>query len=504
MKNKKLLIAIFSVVALIVVTITLTYAFWTLTKRQEESNVVKAGCIDFTITGESADIVLENQSAIYDAEGAKLTPYEFTLTNNCSKEVDYVINLESTGTSSSSLLATSVKVMFDTNLPKKLNEYKSVATTIENAYDSRAIAAGTLSARDEDGSNVKHALRVWISSDAPASEAGKIFKSKISVTAGQNVKEGKTLGDLILDHATINGYLKTTTPSFTAAIASNESGLYKNTTSEGDEYYFRGMAQNNYVKFGTYRIDTVLELHNYGTWKWFDEKVETGDSMYWRIVKINADGSIRLAYDGLKLVNNQVEHQATMAHGSYNDATDNIKYVGYVYDNNISSSIKKTIDTWYQTHLLSQYDKYIADSIFCNDRSISANDSTKFAAYDRLNAGAPTSECPDDYKLNVASGKLRYPIALLTADEMLMAGVLYGNATPNSYLNSKEFIWTMTPSSYASNVANMYRINRNGRIDSTALGSTYLRGIRPVINIKASVHFTGSGSVNDPYELVYE
>ena len=73
----------------------------------------------------------------------------------------------------------------------------------------------------------------------------------------------------------------------------------------GTSYYYRGNVTNNYVKFA---------------------------DKYWRIVRINGDGSIRVAYDGTEAHENGNEYGGAQIGSSvFNDGTDDNMYVGYMY-----------------------------------------------------------------------------------------------------------------------------------------------------------------------------
>ena len=65
-----------------------------------------------------------------------------------------------------------------------------------------------------------------------------------------------------------------------------KDGLFSLEDDYGLSYYFRGAVENNYIKFGTNA---------------------TGEEMWWRIIRINGDGSIRILYDGTQGWANGVE-----------------------------------------------------------------------------------------------------------------------------------------------------------------------------------------------------
>ncbi|MBQ6687259.1 MAG: hypothetical protein IJN03_01905, partial [Bacilli bacterium] len=237
-------------------------------------------------------------------------------------------------------------------------------------------------------------------------------------------------------------------------------------------YYFRGAPTNNYVKFGTYAKDTTLTVYDYNNWTTKEVEVASGTPMYWRIVRINGDGTIRMIYDGTSPVENGVSHTATIANTAYNTDYNEAKYVGYTYDVNgveTDSTIKSVVDDWYEEHLKENYEKYIADSIFCNDREIykyeylnedwSVTTDPNAAVYTNEYYGpmgrlgdnkAPELTCAnksDRYTTSesLGNGLLSNPVGLLTADEAYLAGGnnVAGNST--YYLYSNEMYWTSAP-----------------------------------------------------------
>lgn len=125
----------------------------------------------------------------------------------------------------------------------------------------------------------------------------------------------------------------------------------------GTSYYYRGNVQNNYVKFANF---------------------------YWRIVRINGDGSVRIIYDGtVAHANGEESTDRTIGNSKYNYSDIDNAYAGYMYGtpgsstyeethaNVNDSEIKKYIDTWYENNIkTSKYENYLVDNVFCNNRSI--------------------------------------------------------------------------------------------------------------------------------------
>lgn len=186
--KKKTRLAIIGVIAVLLVVIGLTYAYWLITKTQDGENVITTGCLNIDLVGKN-DILLENQFPLSDAEGAKLVPYEFTVTNLCSKETAYQINLESLETGTEELNANSIKVALnlkgDTNIVgAKLSSKATTEKTIEDALEARKLIVGTLAGASEDNTDdqVTYELRLWIDANAPISEMNHKFASKITAS----------------------------------------------------------------------------------------------------------------------------------------------------------------------------------------------------------------------------------------------------------------------------------------------------------------------------------
>ena len=70
--------------------------------------------------------------------------------------------------------------------------------------------------------------------------------------------------------------VNSTKPDFSQVATTNE-GIYSAEDDYGTSYYFRGAVDNNYIKWGTN---------------------SSGQDLYWRIIRINGDGSIRMIYQG--------------------------------------------------------------------------------------------------------------------------------------------------------------------------------------------------------------
>ena len=183
-----------------------------------------------------------------------------------------------------------------------------------------------------------------------------------------------------------------------------------------------------------------------------------------------------------------------------------------MFTNTNSSEIKQVIDTWYEKNMTS-YTEKLEDTIWCNDRTLYSGSlvgkdadagiqNFYFMAYNRVNVTySPSLECPnalrDGFTVSTDSGgngDLTYPIGLLTADEIRLAGG-YDNTY---YLYSGQDYWTLSPfGSFSKNVLG-FIIYSSGTLNNG--GISQFSGVRPAISLKKGTKaIDGDGTVENPY-----
>ena len=372
-------------------------------------------------------------------------------------------------------------------------------------------------------------------------------------------------------------------------VANTTGTLYKTNKTEDDSYvyYYSGNTTNNWVKFGTYQVDTIryrgTSSSDTDIYKEYDSLTEcqngnyfnkncstftysnAGDDMYWRIIRTNEDGSIRLLYAGTSPDTTEgyilrSAYNGLQVAGTGKGSED----TGYMYGgttsladnrtNTNNSIIKATIDNWYKNNLLNSYDKYISKSaIYCNDRSISSGswtntesttnpDDSAFynAAHARLSVNkSPSYKCganasngliessqsiEDKFSASTSgggNGQLKYPIALMTADEIAFAGNVYGLGMLSPYawfytnskgasIAGKEEWYTMTPNEVENSLVAMiytqFSYSTPFGVEKFAellpMGSYSQDSVvRPVISLSSCVKVTGTGTPENPYEI---
>ena len=341
-----------------------------------------------------------------------------------------------------------------------------------------------------------------------------------------------------------NNTVNETIPDFSKATTASEKGLYKadddyTATTGMKSYYFRGAVNNNWVQFG---------------------KDSSGKDIYWRIIRINGDGSIRMIYSGT--TDPKTDSSVTGSNGVYmagtgtqitvdstntfafNSSSSKAEYVGYQYierqqhgyrkcdgTNNASctvngntvynSTIKQKIDKWYAGTTLKDND-LIADQILCNDRSattsssgtpgeISGSMSTSttyyYGAYVRLVTNkSPKLTCTtasDKFTVNTSNGTgaLTYPVGLITADEVAMAGGNSGTGNSSYYLYTNQYYWSGSPYYFLSSYTYAYEfyVNSSGGLKYNRVNFTY--GARPVVSLSSKAKLSGNGTYNDVYTV---
>ena len=305
------------------------------------------------------------------------------------------------------------------------------------------------------------------------------------------------------------------TPDFSISACDDETcgthekGIFAIADSDGTSYYYRGSVDNNYFQFA---------------------------NLWWRVVRVNGDGTVRLIYDGTTPHKNG-ESSTDRQYGTsqFNTANNDNMYVGYMYTSGqanglgTSSTIKQANDAFYDAKLAS-YASYIdTNAGFCGDRSTlnlqsgvgTGNVTTYNKGYLRVVESDPSLACENASDLYTVSSStkgnkaLTKPVGLLTADEALLAGVgggvFDGNynhqpGNPNGYLTTGNYFWTMTPAGgYHPFGVTGWRsygffVNTSGFIDDHS--ATDALGLRPVINIKKDITISGNGTIANPYKIV--
>ena len=330
-------------------------------------------------------------------------------------------------------------------------------------------------------------------------------------------------------------------PNF-SVIADTEEGLYAAEDDLGTSYYFRGAVDNNWVKYGKYNQNMYNCNNQYvsenDTGESCTKIASSGDDMYWRIIRINGDRSIRMIYSGVTPPTESTKvvktSDTSLGNIPFNSNYNSAEYVGYMYTigqqhgTNESSDIKTYLDKWVADYTnLTATGTKIVDQIYCNDRTAStsevaysnANYTTLtswnstgtdyyYGSYGRLTQSkkSPVLTCPtasDKFTVNTSNGNgaLTYPVGLITADEVAMAGGIFDSDNSSYYLYTNQYYWLVSPFYFNSNTSRAFEFYVFPSGNVVADGVTHTSGARPVVSLSSKVKLSGSGTYNDVYTV---
>ena len=358
--KKRIVILVVSLIAITGIIVGVSYAFFSIGGSQEQANNFTSGCLNISLTSNSASINLTNTYPITDIEGLETTSYDFTITNTCSSETNYRINLESLNKQINSLGADYIKVALSSdtvdNVISKLSSNTSVTPEIDGAYESYNLYTGTLKGEE---SKTYH-LKLWIDYDATKEEAAnKTYQSKINVIASSTIDDSEILTseeilfdkspEFIMAEASVNmpkvKYCFSSDNICTPSLEPDEimdnrmrvfADHYKYKTKKvstvlGElevtpspnkiimcaqlDSTTKTVCSSVFVlnpgttSSESYRLDSVLVEgeDDYGTTYYFFEGTSTTvrsnnwlkfAGFYWNIVRINGNGSVRIIYAG--------------------------------------------------------------------------------------------------------------------------------------------------------------------------------------------------------------
>ena len=514
MKKKKIIIYS-SIIVLIVLTIILftTYAFIT-TKVSGNSSGKKYQAISKIIRIEYSDGKETLSSNINDTftPGSVITK-TFTVTNTGDDEIDYTIFLENVTNTFTRYNDITYELYDSSNTKIYEGIFPKTDNTISDTYKLKKNESTTYTLKviynnSEENQIVDSGKKI----DAKISFIGATLKNAILASA----KTAASTGDAT------RTTLGSTVTEFTSISGTNEHVLNNAPDDYGTSYYFRGNVTDNYVSFA--------------------DKI-------WRIVRINGDGTIRLILDDVAK-----DSSGNKISTVFNTGNNDNAHIGYMYGTvgsttyaathkNINdSTIKQAVDKWYEDNLKTNYEGFLADTLFCNDKTLASDGiggvttqlgyrfkETYYASTERLQYSSgttsittskPTFKCAEsatnDYSRftvdvatlsngNKTNGKLKYPIGLLTADEVSFAGAYKGGQTNKSYylynLSITSDWWLSSPNFYYGSDAGEWYVNCSyGYFDPQ--GVSFSNALRPSINLKAELLINGGdGTSSNPYTI---
>ena len=404
------------------------------------------------------------------------------------------------------------------------DDVESQSTSVSSRYQAYYITYGT----GWEANGTKFNLTgTAVTSDTYANSysslVGKYLVSNYIHNAGSSTAGTmKTTTNL----SSVYYVVSATSSSFTYKIISSN----KNTTEAllasteddyGTSYYFRGTVTNNYVEFA---------------------------NKCWRIVRVGGDGSVKLilhndntagAANPCDAANNSASaafarYSGTAYKSAFNTNEEDNAYVGFKYGtpgsntyeathaNTNKSTILTNLETWYEKNNLKNYEKVIADTVWCNDKTnvtdttydpseITPNglgygtNKTYYGATQRLvSASNSAGGTGPSLKCNGELSKITSKVGLITADELAYAGYAFNQNNTATYLQENAtdiWWWSLSPNFFSGSRANVWDVI--GSSGNFGGGDVFVTGgVRPSISLKPFTNVTGEGTSDKPYKVI--
>lgn len=179
-KRNKIIGVTIGLVIVAIVAVSISYAYWQVTKTQQDKNTMISACLDLDLTSETEGIKLQSGIPISDAEAALLTGYTFKVTNKCSYDIKYTIGLDALESTNNNYMDFKyVDVKLDDNAKSNYAALEDVVRDDVRASKKLSVAKVKANAANT------HTLRAWIDVNTPVDQNAKSFKGKIYITATQ-------------------------------------------------------------------------------------------------------------------------------------------------------------------------------------------------------------------------------------------------------------------------------------------------------------------------------
>ena len=488
MDKRKLIFTSLIVLALVVATLSITYAL--------NVNVTQNTTTDYDLSY-TFDIS-DNTTWTINLESGKTKIYEISITNPYSDSIKYGIVY---------------KMDNPTTMPD--NSLVGIVSTSENYSQGSINSNSTINVSIAVVNSSTSNMQVTLSVISGYKNGGELIipDGYTLITEEYEIVPSaakQTLTQLRLTRSwEMPDFSKT---SCSSGCEESTVGIYKTEDDIGTSYYFRGDVENNYVLFA---------------------------NKYWRIIRINGDGTIRMIYAGTSAHENGYDDSSTndmsIGTSAFNSSRGDNAYVGYMYGtagasdyatthaNTNNSTIKTVLDNWYVSNIKdTTNEQYVVDAIYCNDREIdSGTKDIVYKANNRLNTNkTPTLKCNqvnDRFTRETTvsgvtgNGALTYPIGLITADEVAYAGGIFNTSNSKYYLYTNNWFWTMSPYYFYAGVltpgpsghvmegaaAHEFRVEGD-------LSHDYVDGtiaVRPVISLSSGALSSGTGTKTDPFKI---
>ncbi len=328
------------------------------------------------------------------------------------------------------------------------------------------------------------------------------------------------------------GYMKNTRYLYQSTAPT--SGVYYGTSIEYGEYDTSNPGTNVYrlVDDGNGSVGTTLDAdHHYSC----NSVAATGTCTTIRYYYYVSGTTYRY----INLIGGEEIEDAIYKMTGNGDAETKARNSSYVL-NNTDSTVKTAIESWFRTNLTNEVDNtkrnyvnFLEDTVYCNDRSYQTTGSGAYTNsgwnpnggslrnYLYFGSGnrarnnwysttnVPTTACPnetDRFSVSSSVAHLNYPVGLLTADEIVMAGASGNSNISNNtyYLYTGNYYWYLSPTYFDGSYAYEFLVTSSGTLSHNYVGGS--GGLRPVVSLKLGTEFEtgGDGTGTNPYVVKYE
>ena len=191
----KITLGILTIMILVTITIGTSYSYYSIASTQENPNELTTTCFDVSFAeGENGSIKLNATYPMSEESAGNLTPYEFTITNNCTttnanNPINYVVSLNTLTANMPTLPLNALRVRLDKTSPNAETGTSSLLSNISNYDLSESIKTSEgintsynlISGALAPGESVTYSLRLWIDEAANNDVMNDSFTGRVLV-----------------------------------------------------------------------------------------------------------------------------------------------------------------------------------------------------------------------------------------------------------------------------------------------------------------------------------
>ncbi len=537
-KKKQKRVMIYVMIISLICVVGVSYAFFTAGMSSETSTTVRADAGTMKITYDGGKEI--NLSGIYPKDDVWATK-NITVTGNNTTDAEMYYKL--TLVVDSNTFKTDDPLQYELVSTNDSTNGEVIPAISKTDITGTSIELG--SGKFAKANNAKHTylLKIYYPKKTTSQNAnqGAAFSAHVEITSAK-APTVSNLAETIRAKNEVKAPI--TTPG--AAVSTADEALLASAEDDyGTSYYFRGAVTNNYVEFA---------------------------NKCWRIVRVGGDGSVKLilhndntagAANPCDSANNSEEaafarYSGTTYTSVFNENVNDNAYVGFKYGivpgcenhpeitseytckqnnytwkgstsyaeahaNTNKSTILTNLEAWYDKNNLKDYEKVIADAVWCTDKTNVTDTSynsgynnvtglgfgtniTFYGATQRLRSTPESAGgTGPSLKCNGELSKINSKVGLITADELAFAGYAFRLDNTTTYLQENATGYSgwcsLSPSEFIGGHAGVWGMESfNGRLTGLVVNISY--GVRPSISLKSTTNVTGEGTSDKPYKVI--